>query len=41
MEVQLINLDTNVSLTFDTKNFILNEIIHDNCVVQHVISHKL
>ncbi len=35
MEVQLINLDTNVSLTFDTKNFILNEIIHDNCVVQH------
>lgn len=35
MEVQLINLDTNVSLTFDTQNFILNEIIHDNCVVQH------
>lgn len=35
MEVQLINLDTNVSLTFDTQNFILNEIVHDNCSVQH------
>lgn len=35
MEVQLINLNTNVSLTFDTQNFILNEIVHDNCVVQH------
>lgn len=35
MDVVIINLDTNNRLEFDNNNFILNQIVHDNCVVQH------